>query len=112
MVVIDNFNNSGWTVPVKKRNAQTIKVSFENILMNSKRKPNLIETNDGSEFMNKIFSNFLNKINLNRYSRYTSLGAVVAERFNRTLRGLPKKPVFEKRDGHWVDVLPTITKQY
>ena len=46
------------------------------------------------------------------YSRNSSFGSVFAERFNRTIRDLLKKPVFEKGDGNWIDVLPTITKQY
>ena len=47
-----------------------------------------------------------------RYNRNTSLGAVFAERFYRTIRDLLKKPVFEKGGSNWVDVLPTITKEY
>ena len=35
-----------------------------------------------------------------------------AERFNKTIRDLLKRPVFENDDGNWIDVLPTITKQY
>ena len=46
------------------------------------------------------------------YSRNSSYGAVFAERFNRTIRDFLKRPVFEKRDGNWIDILPTITKQY
>ena len=46
------------------------------------------------------------------YSRNRSYGAVFAERFNRTIRDLLKKPVFEKIDGKLIDILPTITKQY
>ena len=34
------------------------------------------------------------------------------ERFNRSIRDLPKKPVFEPGYANWVDVLPVITKQY
>ena len=44
LVVIDNFSKYGWTTALKKKNAQTIKNSFEKILISSKRKPNLIET--------------------------------------------------------------------
>ena len=91
---MDNFSNYGWTVPLKNKNAQTIKESFENILINSKRKPNLIESDCGKEFYNNIFQDFLNKNNIKIYSRNTSLGAVFAERFNRTMRDLPKKIVF------------------
>ena len=46
------------------------------------------------------------------YSGKSSYGAVSAERFNRTIRDLLKRPVFEKGDGHWIDLLPTITKHY
>ena len=112
LVVIDNFSKYGWTVPVKNKNAQTIKDSFENILITSKRKPGLIESDRGKEFYNNIFQDFLNKNNIKLYSRNSSYGAVFAERLNRTIRNLLKKPVFEKGDGKWVDVLPTITKQY
>ena len=112
LVVIDNFSKFGWTVPLKNENAQTLKDSFENILISSKRKPNLIETDRGKEFYNNIFQDFLNKNNIKLYSRNTYLGAVFAERFNKSIRDLLKRPVFEKGDGNWIDILATITKQY
>ena len=112
LVVIDNFSKFGWTIPLKNKNAQTIKDSFESILTNSKRKPNLIETDRGKEFYNNIFQDFLNKNNIKLYSRNSSYGAVFAERFNRTIRDLLKKIVFERGDANWIDVLPTITEQY
>ena len=112
LVTIDNFSKYGWTTPLKNKNAITIKNSFENILIDSKRKPNLIESDCGKEFYNNIFQDFLNKNDIKLYSRNTFLGAVFAERFNPTIRDLLKKPVFEKGDGKWIDILPTITKQY
>ena len=112
LIIIDKFSKFGWTLPLKNSNAQTIKDSFENILINSKRKPNLIETGCGKEFYNNIFQDFLNKNNIKIYSRYSSYGAVFDERFNRTIRDILKKIVFERGDAKWIDVLPTITKQY
>ena len=50
--------------------------------------------------------------NIKSYSTNTSLGAVFSERFNRTIRDLLNRSVFEKGDGNWIDVLQTITKQY
>ena len=64
------------------------------------KKPNLLITNDGGEIVNKISTDFLNKKNNKKYSRNTSLEAVFAESFNRTVRDLLKKPVFEKSDGY------------
>ena len=109
---MDNFSKYGWTIPLKNKNAQIIKDSFENIRISSKRKPNLIETDRGKEFYNNIFQSFLNKNSIKLYSRNSSYGAVFAERFNESIRDLHKRPVFEKGDGKWIDVLPTITKQY
>ena len=112
LVTIDNFSKFGWTIPLKNKNAQTIKDSFENILTSSKRKPNLVESDRGKEFYNNIFQDFLNKKNIRLYSRNSSYGAVFAERFNRTIRDLLKKIVFEQGDAKWIDILPTITEQY
>ena len=55
LVTIDNFSKFGWTIPLKNKNAQTINDSFENILISSKRRPDLIETDRGKEFYNNIF---------------------------------------------------------
>ena len=112
LVTIDNFSKHGWTIPLKNKNAITIKNSFENILTSSKRKPNLVESDRGKEFYNNIFQDFLNKNNIRLYSRNSSYGAVFAERFNRTIRDLLKKIVFEQGDAKWIDILPTITEQY
>ena len=112
LVVIDNFSKFGWTVPLKNKNAQTIKDSFETKLISSKRRPKLIESDRGKDFYNNIFQDFLNKNNIKISSRNSSNGAVSVERFNLSITNLLKRPVFEKGDGNWIDVLSTVTKQY
>ena len=112
LVVIDNFSKFGWTIPLKNKYSKTIKDEFANIINKSKRKPYLLESDDGGEFVNKIFNEFLKQNSIKRYSRYTSHGAVFAERFNRTLRNLLKKPVFLKGNANWIDELQTVTKLY
>ena len=88
-----------------------MKDSFENVLISSKRKPNLIEIDRGKEFDNNIFHDFPKKNNIKIYSRNTSLRAVFAEGFICSIRDLLKRPVFQRGDGNWIDVLPTTTKQ-
>ena len=87
LVVIDNFSKFGWTVPLKRENAQTIKDSFEKIPITSERKPKLIGTEDGKEFVNKISSDFSKKNNIKISFEETSLGAIFVECLNRTIRG-------------------------
>ena len=112
LTVIDNFSNFGWTVPLKNKFAKTVTEEFSNIINNSERKPKLLETDDGKEFTNKMFIDLLKLNDIKRYSRYTSKGAVFAERYNRTIRDLLKKPVFEKGNANWIDELQSITSKY
>ena len=94
LVTIDNFSKFGWTLPLKNKNARIIKDSFENILISSKRKPNLIESDRGKGLYNNIFQDFLNKNNIKFFSRNSSYGAVFAERFILTIRDLLNRPFF------------------
>ena len=112
LVVIDNFSKFGWTIPLKNKFSQSIKDAFSEIIKSSNRKPNLLETDDGKEYVNKIFNEFLNNNKIKRYSRYTDKGAVFAERFNKTIRNLLKKPVFEKVRADWLSELPSVIEQY
>ena len=89
LVIIHNFSKFAWTVPLKNKNAETIRDSSENILISSKRKPNVIESDTGRDFYNNVFQDFLNKNNIKLCSRNSSYDAVFAERFNRTIRDLP-----------------------
>ena len=112
LVVIDNFSKFGWTMAWKNKNAQPKTDAFSQIIETSRRKPNLLETDDGKEYVNKIFSEVLNNHNIKRYSRNTALGAIFAERFNRTLRNLLKKPVFLAENADWFSELPSAIEQY
>ena len=72
LVIIDNYSKYGWTIPLKNKKAQTIKDSFENILISSKRNPGLIESDRGRDFFNNIFQDFPNKNKIKIYSRKNS----------------------------------------
>ena len=86
MINIENFSKYGWTVPLKNKIGQAGKDSFESILITSKRKPHLIETDRESNFIIFFFQIFLKINNIKLYSRSSSIGSVFAERFNCTIR--------------------------
>ena len=93
-IVVDNFSNYLWAIPLKNEYSQTIKNEFSNILTTSKRKPFKIESDRGTEFYNSIFQSFLKSKNIQKYSRYTDKGPSIAERIIRTVRNLLKRPIF------------------
>ena len=81
-----------WT----NENAPAKTDEFLKIVETSERKIDLIETDDGKEYVNKISNELLKLNNFERHSQNTSEIAVFAERFSRTIRNLSKKPVFEE----------------
>ena len=97
---------------MKNQYAQSITDAFSQNVQSSKRKPNLLETDDGKEYVDKIFNELSNKYNIKRYSRNTALGAIFAGRLNRTIRNLLKQPVFEKPNADCLSELPSVTKKY
>ena len=111
-ILIDNFSNYLWTIPVKNKYSQTITNEFSNILTKSKRKANKLESDRGAEFYNSIFQNFLKSKNIHHCSRYTDKGPSIAQRVIRTVRNLLKKPVFEKEKADWLSELPSVIKKY
>ena len=111
-IIIDNFSNYLWAVPLKIKNSQTITNEFSNILTKSKRKPVKIESDRGSEWYNSIFQNFLKVKDLHHYSRFTDKGPSIAERVIRTIGNLLKKPIFLAGNANWLNELPSVIKQY
>ena len=100
------------TILLKNKYARSITDAFSQIVKSSTRKQNLLETDDGKAYVNKIFNEFLNNYNIKRYSRNTALGTVFAERFNRTIRNLLKKPIFLKGKASWISELSSVVKKY
>ena len=90
LVVNDYFSKLDWTVSLKKK-----KRSICSQLESSKRERSLLETDDGSEFVNNFFNNLLKNNNIERYSTNTSTGAPFAEILIRTNRDLLKDLFFE-----------------
>ena len=64
----------------------TIVNAFQKILNDSKRKPNKIWVDKGSECYNRSLKLWLEKNNLKMYSTYNEGKSVVAERFIRNLK--------------------------
>ena len=96
--MIHNFSKFGSTVPLKNKTPQILKDFFEKIPITSRRKPFVDETDDSKVYVNKFFTNLLNKNYIKRHIRYTSTRAAFAEEFNKKFRINLERPVFLKRD--------------
>ena len=96
-----------------KKYSQTVTNEFSKFLITSKRKPLKIESDRGGEIYNSIFQNFLflGSKNVQHYSRFTDKGPSIAERVNRFIGNLLKKPIFLAGNADWFSKLLSVIKQ-
>ena len=85
LCTIDLFSKYAWVVPLKDKRGITIVNAFQKIISKG-RKPNKIWVDQGSEFYNQSFKDFLKINSIEMYSTYNEGKSVVAERFIRTLK--------------------------
>ena len=110
-VIVDNFSKFVWAIPLKNKNGRIVAGAFSKNLSTSKRSTLKLESDRGSEWYNSISQKFLKSMKIQHYSRLTDNGPTIAERVNRTIRNLSKKPVFGKGNADWLSELPYVIKQ-
>ena len=112
LCVIDLFSKYAFVVPLKGKKGASVVKGFEKIVNESGRRPNKIWVDQGSEFYNKTFKNWLVGEGIEMYSTYNEGKSVVAERFIRTLKNkLYKHMTAIGKNVYW-NVLDDVVDQY
>ena len=106
------FSKYAFVVPLKDKKGITIANAFQSILDNSKRKPNKIWVDQGSEFYNTHFKKWLKENNIEMYSTHNKGKSVVAERFFRTLKNKIYKHMTAISKNVYFNVLNDIVDEY
>ena len=112
LCAIDLFSKYAFVVPLKDKKGTTISNVFQSILNNSKRKPNKMWVDQGSEFYNNHFKKWLKGNNTEMHSTHNEGKSVVAERFIRTLRNKIYKHRTAVSKNVYFDVLNDIVDEY
>ena len=86
LCVIDIFSKYSWVIPLKDKKGISIVNALKKILDDSKRKPNEIWVDKGSEIYNNSFKKWLQDNNIVMYSTDNEGKSVIIERFIRTLK--------------------------
>ena len=107
----DLFSKYAWVVPLKDKEGTSIVNVFQKILSEG-RKPNKIWLDQGSEFYNNSFKNFLKINNTEIYSTYNGGKSAVAQGFIRTLKIKIFKHMTAISKNVYFDVLDDIVNKY
>ena len=105
LCAIDLFSKYAYVVPLKDKKGITIANGFQSLLENSKRKPNKIWVDQGSEFYNTHFKKWLKDNNIEMHSTHNERKSVVAERFIRTLKNKSYKHKTANSENVYFNVL-------
>ena len=85
LCAIDFFSIYAWFVPIKDKKGISIVNEFRKIISDG-RKPNKLWVDQGSEYYNKSFKDFLKINKVEMYSTHNEVKSVVAERFISTIK--------------------------
>ena len=113
LTVIDFFSKFSFCYPLKSKTSNEIINSFKDIFKKSKRKPKMIQSDEGSEFTNISVQNFFSDINIKWY--HTSNGDIkcsICERYNRTILNKIYKNFTLNNNTIWIKDLNKLVKEY
>ena len=85
LCAINLFSKHAFVVPLKDKKGTTVVNAFQSILDKSKRKPNKIWADHGSEFYNNNFKKWLKDNDISMYSTHNEGKSFIAEKFIRVL---------------------------
>ena len=113
LTVIDFFSKHSWCYPLKNKTSNEIINSFKDIFKKSKRKPKMIQSDEGSEFTNKQVQKFFNDNNIKWYHTYNrDIKCSICERFNRTILNKIYKNFTLNNNTIWIKDLNKLVKEY
>ena len=114
LCVIDVLSRYSWVIPLKNKFALTITQAMSELLKDIKPKPEIINCDNGSEFISSSFkslcSKYKIKINYAQKGDHYKLGMI--DRFIRTLRGFIEKHMTMHKTNNYIDHLTELVYNY
>ena len=112
LCAIDLFSKYVFVIPLKDKKGISIVNAFNKIIKQSKKKPNKIWVDQGSEFYNRAFKKWLSSNDIIMYSTFNEDKSVVAERFIRTLKNKLYEHMTATGKNVYYDVLDDLVNEY
>ena len=105
------FSKYSFVLPLKTKQGQELDKAFQKILSTG-RKPTKLQTDQGTEFLNRVFQKFLRDNNIDFFTVNSRLKASVVEHFNRTFKNKMYKYFKAINTLTYINVLPQLVSFY
>ena len=103
LTCIDVFSKFAWVVLLKNKTGESLVNGFQSIL-DLGRSPEKLQTDKGTEFLNRNFQSLLEENSIHFFITNSELKASVVERFNRTLKTRMWKHFTAKNNRVYIDI--------
>jgi hypothetical protein len=111
LTTIDTFSKYAWVIPLKNKKASTVRDAFASLITD--RRPNMLQTDKGSEFVNETFQRLMRDNGIKFYtSENDDIKCAIVERYNRTLKGRMYRYFTFKSTLRYIDVLRALVDSY
>ena len=111
-MVIDVFSKYDWISPLKYKKTESVSLAFDEIFKKAKRKPVMLWTDKGSEFISKHFKDFLKKKKIKLYHTENEEKSSIVERWNRTMKNKMWKMFSANNNTIYWDKLDKLVDDY
>ena len=113
LTVIDFFSKYSWCYPLKNKDSNEIINSFKDIFKKSNRSLNFIQSDEGSEYTNKLVQKFFNNSNIKWYHTFNrDIKCSICKRFNRSILNKIYKNFTLNNNTIWIKDLNKLVKEY
>ena len=112
LTVIDVFSKRAWCIPLKSKSAASLVAAFRRLL-NDVNRPTTLQTDKGSEFLNRPLQRLLKEYGVHHFATHNEeTKASVVERFNRSLKTRMWRYFTKKQTIRYVDALQDFVRSY
>ena len=112
VMVIDLFSKYGWIKPLRDKRSETVSKAFDEMFETSKRKPKILWSDKGSEFISKHFKEFLKKKDIKLYHTENEEKSNVVERWNKTIKNKMWKMFSANNNTVYWDKIDKLVEDY
>jgi hypothetical protein len=112
LTVIDILSRFCFAIALKNKKPEEVVIAFRKIFKTSNRKPTLLQTDQGLEFLGSKFQIFLKKHKIKHFFTNSEVKGAIIERVNRTLKTKMFRYFTAKNTLRYIDILQALVDSY
>ena len=110
--IIDVISKYGWLLPLKSKHRSEIKGALTKLFEQTKRRPVMVQTDKGTEFLNFHVPDFLKKCRIKFSTKFSEQKASIVESLNRTIKEIMFRLFTRNNNRRYIDFLNKIAHRY